>query len=200
MPDSAFTTELSSFAKKIAALLLAAAAILIFSVYREPLWGTWLPRFLYWIPRHISGEKTVVHQAGILGAIMAIVLVVLLSLRGFLPTHKSVCGLLMLGIDIYLLALLFDVVFGDTGKFLQGGTTSMLAVAAFSVSAMGMRQYVPIALVALGGLCIANIISAESVLVLPGSVGVILSFLSVFLQCDDFMERLGGTFCNISNK
>lgn len=200
MSDDAFVTELSPVAKKITALLLAAAAVVIFSVYREPLWGAWLPRFLYWIPRHISGEKTVVHPARILGAIMSIVLVVFLSLRGFLPTHKSIWGLLILAVDIYMLALLFDVAFGDTGRMLQGGTTTIVAASAFSISALGMKQYVPLALIILGGLCVVNIVSAESVLVLPGSVGVILAFLSVFLQCDGFMEKLGDAFSGVSGK
>lgn len=54
----------------------------------------------------------------------------------------------------------------DSGKFLEGDAASMLTVAAFPVSAIGMKQYVYKALIVLWRICVANIISLKSRLML----------------------------------
>ena len=191
--------RMGEVSRKITALLFCAAAIAIFSVYNEPVWGAWLPRWLYFIPRGISGTHTVLHYGGMLGAVFALILVAFLKLRGFLvDADMSLFGIMLLIADIYALTLVFDVAFGDTTKFLQGGVTSMAAIAALTICALGMRQYVPLALLSLGGICFMNIISAESVLYLPGSFGIILSFVSISLQCENFFEKLGDAFSSIA--
>lgn len=188
---SAFFDRMGEYTQKLMALILALAALPFFTVYREPLWGAWLPRWLYWIPRMISGEHTVMHTAGMLGVILAIVLFMFLVLRGFLPDIQSTpYGIVMLVVDVYVMGLLFDVAFGDTTKFLQGGVTSLAAVALLTLSTLGMKQYMTLGLVGLGLLCMANIISAESVLWFPGSIGIILMFASLFLQCGDFVNKI----------
>lgn len=198
---SCFFGEMSITSRKIAALALCAVSIAIFSIYDEPVWGAWLPRWLYWIPRHISGSHTVIHYGGMLGAVFALILVTFLKLRGFLSdADMSLFGLIIFTADIYTLNLVFDITFGDTSKFLQGGLTSMAAVAALTVCALGMRQYVALGLVTLGAMCFMNVISAESVLVLPGCFGIISAFVSISLQCGDFFEKLGDAFSGIKGK
>lgn len=193
--------RMGGISRKIAALILCAAAIAIFSVYDEPVWGAWLPRWLYFIPRGISGTHTVIHYGGMLGAVFAVILVTFLKIRGFLrDADSSLFGVILLIADTYALALAFDIALGDTSRFLQGGVTSMAAIAALTVCALGMRQYVAVALLVLGGTCFVNIISAESVLVLPGSLGIISAFASVSLQCGGFFERLGEAFSDIRGK
>ena len=195
-----FFDEMSETTCRLTALALAIMAGMIFSVYVEPVWGEWLPRWLYWIPRSISGEHTVVHQAGMVGIIMSMLLVVFLYLRGFLCIQKkSIYTCIMLFVDIYVLGLLFDIVFGDTSKFLQGGVTSMAAVGVYAVCVFGMKEYVSVAMVLLGCLCLVNIITAESVVFL-GSVGIILIFISLFLQCDNFFEKLGSITLDLKGK
>ena len=94
--SSGFFDEMSSTSRKIAALILCAVSIAIFSVYDEPVWGAWLPRWLYWIPRHISGSHTVIHYGGMLGALFALILVTFLKLRGFLSdADMSLSGLII---------------------------------------------------------------------------------------------------------
>ena len=193
--------EIGVIPRKITALLFCAAAIAIFSVYNEPVWGAWLPRWLYFIPRGISGTHTVPHYGGMLGAVYALILVVFLKLRGFLSdTDRSLFGVLLLIADAYALTLVFDIAFGDTSRFLQGGLTSMAAVAAFTVCVLGMRQYVALGLIVLCAMCVMNIISAESVLHLPGSFGIIFVFTSISLQCGNFFEKLGDAFSDIRGK
>lgn len=199
--SSPFFENMGEYARKLTALALAVSAVPFFSCYRVPLWGAWLPRWMYWIPRTISGEHNVLHYAGMLGVMFAIVLFAFLVLRGFLPDIEATpYGILMLIIDVYTMGLLFDIAFGDTSKFLQGGVTSMAAVAVLTVCTLGMRQYVVLGLIGLAFLCMVNIITAESVLFLPGSIGIVLAFASVFLQCGDFKARLSECMSGLGEK
>lgn len=192
---------MSDSVQKVTAALLMGMGCVVFSGYIEPTVGAWLPRIFYGPLKFIFDEVHVIHYAGMLGTMMAIPFVAILALRGFITgVNKTLIGIITLAVDVYGIGLLFDIVFGDTSKFLQGGLSTMLALAAYALSILGMRQYVPLAMIGLGVMCIGNIIAAESMLVLPGSLGIILMFLSVFLQCDDFFGKLGEVTQSIRGK
>ena len=175
---------MSNTAKNILAFVLLAVSFLIFSAYKEPLWGAWLPRFLYLIPRAISGEHPTWHFPGMLAMILSVIFVGALALRDFLPYNGSVYWIIMLLLNAYVVALIFEIVFGDTTKFLQGGVTTMAAVLPFIFFILGRKQDVSTAVGALGVLCVLNILSAEQILFIPGAFGIGAYFGSIWLQCD----------------
>ena len=180
---------------KIGALVCNIVAWNMLSLYRMPKSGatwTWLPRFCYVQLGSIFGTDIVRHHSGTLAGVIAGVILFALLIRGVLGNIRKIrlLGIFIILADVLVLTSVVDIVMGDTTKFLQGGLTTIIAVAAFTACVIGMKLYALVGLAVLFALCTANIISADKLLVHHGCYAVILLFASFFMQSQEFLANL----------
>ncbi|MDO4987628.1 MAG: hypothetical protein Q4E17_01155 [Synergistes sp.] len=178
--------------KQIIGLFAGIIANVCLMLYKVPKHGAWMPRWSYGVLNFFFGTELEIQSPGILGAFLAILMFIFLCRRGFVDAEfiDNPISILCTLVNIWGFGMVFNIIFGDMKHLLDGGATVTAAVAAYAVATMGMKKYVPLAYLVLAGLCMVNIFSAESALLLSGAAGVILMFMSLILQYKRFVKTL----------
>lgn len=188
--DWFFNKRVTRKTRSILGLLMGVLAIMCFSVWVVPKLWHGSPNWLSWLIR-IFGEDVDFRFPSFLATIFSMLVVISLHQRNFLDSSvKSVYGIMILIVNVWGVALVLELTIGRMDNFLEGGISSLLLVSLLTVSALGIRQYVPIALIGLFLMSLVNLFSIESNLFLPGFFGALFMFLSLVFQIENFFDRV----------
>lgn len=178
---------------KISGLFLGGFSIICFSFWIVPNIWPQAPRYLSWILNPF-GTRVEFRFPSFLANVFSIITLLSLHKRGFFNCKFSnIYGIISFIINVWVLALLYDLCIGRMDNLLEGGFSALAVVALFSISVFGMKQFLPFAFLGIFLLVFTNLFTIDSSLKIPSIIGVITLFLSLVFQYEEFYPKLINT-------